>query len=96
MEGDRHMAVTSRPGPRQFVMAGLVPAIHAGPHVLRPNHPGGTAWMPGTRPGMTTHAGRAIRMGVSVEAPLAFPIPCPRPAMTTHLRRAIGALSPNA
>ena len=32
-------------------MAGLVPAIHAVPHVR--HHPGGTAWMPVTSTGMT-------------------------------------------
>jgi len=36
------------------VMAGLVPAIHAVPLHLIFQHCGpGSAWMPGTRPGMT-------------------------------------------
>jgi hypothetical protein len=41
------------------VMAGLVPAIHAAPPALQALECRGNcgAWMPGTRPGMTTEGG---------------------------------------
>jgi hypothetical protein len=50
------------PASPQVVMAGLVPAIHAvlprqALKILR----NGAAWMPGTRPGMTSSSGRDMK-----------------------------------